>query len=77
MSENFMIFYRSIWPNKWGGPLVRNLEVKIPPKNVPYGLKCKINHIFFVKGVPKGEGGWGVLTFLTMSEKSRFYYLSP
>ena len=31
-------------------------------KNVPYGLKCKINHIF-LKGFERGG-----LTFLTMSE---------
>ena len=65
MSKNFMIFYCSIRPNKWGGsPRQKSgdkntaQKVIFLTKNVPYGQKCKINHnlLFQIRGTQK----WGV-----------------
>merc|ERR1712240_895042 len=65
--KNKIRYFLGSFPKRGeGGPLFPNLEAKIPPKSdffeknkiAPYGLKCKINHKFFLTkaGFPKGVG---------------------
>ena len=76
--------FSDIVRNGGRGSPVRNLEVKIPPKkwfffktkNVPYGLKCNINHNIFLIRVSQ-KGGWGVQHFWQCQKKSRFFWTSP
>ena len=51
--KNKIRYFLGSFPKRGeGGPLIPNLEAKIPPKSdffeknkiAPYGLKCKINH---------------------------------
>ena len=85
LCHNKIRHYLGIFPKRGGGgPLFPKLDVKMSPKmwffvktkNVPYGLKCKINTKFFFVNRMSQKGGWGgVRPFGTNSQKMSFFFL--